>query len=161
MKILAPIIIITLTMLNIIVYADDETNVLTPFPIAHANAERFVITLPSLDEQLEQNAMVEIIVGKNMLTDGVNKIQLASTIETKNLDGWGYNYYEVQDSPLSLSTMMAAPENTEKMIRFVTTPSIKVRYNSRLPIVVYVPQGYQVQYKLWQATNETLSAEIK
>ena len=29
-----------------------------------------------------------------------------------------------------------------------------LRYNSRLPIVVYVPEGVEVRYRLWSAAAE-------
>ncbi len=47
------------------------------------------------------------------------------------------------------STMMAAPVGEQKIDRFVQGDSLHIRYNSRLPIVVYVPKGYGVQYRTW------------
>jgi len=149
------------TVLSACASAGEKNADLTPFAPASEGSVRFVIQLPVLDAQQEKNSLVELIVGKQMLTDGVNLIRLASRIETKNLSGWGYSYYEVQDNPLAMSTMMAAPEGAEKVMQFVTTSPLKLNYNSRLPIVVYVPQGYEVQYKIWKATGEALTAEIK
>jgi ecotin len=34
-----------------------------------------------------------------------------------------------------------------------------VRYNSRLPLVVYVPEGLEVRYRLWKAEPETRPAK--
>ncbi|HFK7189105.1 TPA: ecotin family protein, partial [Serratia odorifera] len=34
------------------------------------------------------------------------------------------------------------------------------RYNSRLPIVVYVPQDVEVKYRVWQAA-ETVNSAVK
>ncbi|WP_281181174.1 ecotin family protein [Candidatus Arsenophonus triatominarum] len=36
-----------------------------------------------------------------------------------------------------------------------------VRYNSKLPIVVYVPNDMAVKYRVWSAPEELNSAKIK
>jgi ecotin len=33
------------------------------------------------------------------------------------------------------------------------------RYNSRMPIVVYVPKGAEVRYRIWKAGKETNAAQ--
>ncbi len=133
---------------------------LDAFPAPEDGMTRFVITLPHKERGEEANFRVEIVVGKELLTDGVNQLQLGNVIEPRTLKGWGYTYYEVTGSSTVLSTLMAAPEGVEKVKQFVTAPSIQVRYNSRLPIVVYVPDGLEVRYRLWQASEEK-SAEKK
>ena len=92
---------------------------------------RFVITLPH-KERGEDYLMVAIIAGKNMLIDGVNLVR-----------------------HLSMSTMMA---DSLKVKKFVTAPSIKARYNAQVPIVIYAPEGYEVQYRVWEVSNQTYQA---
>lgn len=50
-----------------------------------------------------------------------------------------------------MSTMMAAPEGSEKVKKFVSGTPLLIRYNSRLPIVVYAPEGYEIKYRIWTA----------
>jgi len=107
----------------------------------------------------EDNFQVEIIVGKEMLTDGVNRVRLGNIIEPRPLPGWGYTYYEVTGSPATMSTMMAPPPGAPMVTTFVTATPLLVRYNSRLPIVVYVPTGYAVRYRIWQAPGTAEKAE--
>jgi ecotin len=133
---------------------------LDAFPAAEDGMTRFVITLPQKERGEEESFKVEIIVGREMLTDGVNQLQLGNVIEPRTLKGWGYSYYMVTGSSSVLSTLMAAPEGEEKVKQFVSAPSVQVRYNSRLPIVVYVPDGFEVRYRIWQASEEK-SAEKK
>lgn len=102
---------------------------------------------------------VELIVGKKMLTDGVNRVRLANAIETRTLEGWGYTYYEVAGPSETLSTLMAPPEGAPQLEAFVTAAPLQVRYNSRLPIVVYAPSGYEVRYRIWSASATTQTAE--
>ncbi|WP_456407717.1 ecotin family protein [Thiolapillus sp.] len=127
---------------------------LEAFPAPAKGMERFVVTLPELELAQEQGLKVEIIVGKKMLTDGVNKLQLGNSIEPRSLEGWGYTYYVVSDVAKTIGTLMAPAEGSEKVMKFVTGPSLMVRYNSRLPIVVYAPKGYEVRYRVWQAGQE-------
>ncbi len=48
---------------------------------------------------------------------------------------------------------MGVAPNAPKAQRFVTLGGepYLVRYNSRLPLVVYVPEGCEVRYRLWTA----------
>lgn len=32
--------------------------------------------------------------------------------------------------------------------------SLQTRYNSKLPIVVYVPKGYVLEYRIWKADEK-------
>jgi ecotin len=36
-----------------------------------------------------------------------------------------------------------------------------VRYNSRLPLVVYVPEGVIVRYRVWSASPETMAIDAE
>jgi ecotin len=132
---------------------------LTAFPPAREGMERFVIVLPHKERGEDDAFRVEIILGKEMLTDGVNVVRLANTIESRPLPGWGYTYYEATGSSETLSTRMAPPPGAPMVKTFVTAPPLHVRYNSRLPIVVYVPKGYEVRYRIWQAPETTEKAE--
>jgi ecotin len=51
-----------------------EHPALKAFPAAKEGMERFVIVLPEKERGEEDSFRVEIIVGKDMLTDGVNLV---------------------------------------------------------------------------------------
>jgi len=59
---------------------------------------------------------------------------------------------------------MACPDKKQSK-KFVTTHLGEgnniVRYNSKLPIVVYVPNDIAVKYRVWSAPEELNSAKIK
>ena len=86
-----------------------------------------------------------------MLTDSLTQVRHSSTIEARPLAGWGYTFYEVTGQDTTMSTMMAAPEGSEKIKQFVSGTPLLIRYNSRLPIVVYAPEGYEIKYRIWTA----------
>jgi len=128
-----------------------EPSELKAFPDANEGMERLVIVLPHKERGEEDGFKVELTPGKIMLTDGVNLMRLGSSITSRSLKGWGYTFYEVTGSDVAMSTMMAAPEGGQKIERFVSGTPLLIPYNSRLPIVVYVPKGYEVRYRIWSA----------
>jgi len=129
---------------------------LDAFPAPADGMVRYVITLDDKARGEEDRFKVELAAGKIILTDGVNSYRLANIIESRNLKGWGYTYYEVTGSGETMSTLMAPPAGTPQVERFVTGNPLLVRYNSRLPIVVYAPNSVQVRYRIWQA-DETFT----
>lgn len=132
---------------------------LKAFPPAREGIERFVIVLPHKERGEEDAFKIEIIAGKTMLTDGVNQIRLGTAISPRPLKGWGYTYYEVTGPDVAMSTMMAAPEGAPKVEKFVQGSSLQIHYNSRLPVVVYAPDGYEVRYRIWKASETIEKAE--
>jgi ecotin len=58
-------------------------------------------------------------------------------------------------------TLMAVDPNAPKVDRFVTLGGkpYLIRYNSRLPVVVYVPEGAEVRYRIWSAGDEIKTME--
>ncbi len=134
---------------------------LKAFPAAKDKMERLVIVLPHKERGEEDGFQVELIVGKMMETDGVNQVRLGASLKEQDLKGWGYKYYEVAGSGQGMSTLIGVPPGTPTVNKFVTGSSLKIRYNSRLPIVIYVPagEGYEVRYRIWSAAEEFKPAE--
>lgn len=130
---------------------------LTNFPQAAEGLERYVIHLDQKATGEEERAFqVELIPGKKDKVD-CNDHFLTGSLDEKTLEGWGYTFYEFNTKGDVVSTMMGCPDKnlTEK---FIPGQSKMVRYNSKLPIVVYLPKGYELQYKIWLA-DETVNAK--
>ncbi|WP_434777625.1 serine protease inhibitor ecotin [Neisseria sp. Ec49-e6-T10] len=121
-----------------------------PYPKAETGYTRNVINLPTLKN--EDNVKVELLIGKDLMVD-CNRQMLGGTIETKTLQGWGYDYFVVSDVKGPMSTLMACP-NQQKRKAFVRIGNINqlYRYNSKLPMVIYVPKDVQVKYRIWSAS---------
>ncbi len=137
---------------------DDDSHWQKAYPAAAAGMKRIVI---HLDAQADEYAWkIELSVGKVMETDGVNHIGGGAKIAEKTVDGWGYSYFEAKaDGPMA-TTLIGVPPGTPKVTRFVTMAGTgPVRYNSRLPLVVYVSEGLEVRYRLWKAEPETRKGE--
>ncbi|WP_146528722.1 ecotin family protein [Novipirellula artificiosorum] len=133
--------------------AEDHQN-LKAFPPAKQGGLRYVLQLPHKERDEEGNFRVEIFVGKDMLTDGVNQVRLGATIEARPLEGWGFTYYEVTSFGPAASTLMAVPPGTPRSKQFVSTSKM-IPYNSRIPVVIYVPKDGNVRYRIWTAPEKT------
>lgn len=121
------------------------------FPAAEKGMTRHVLQLPA---QADESALkVELIVGKEVMTDERNRYFFGGAIEEKNIDGWGYTRYVVPKLGPMAGTLMAVDPNAPKVQRFIAISGnpYLIRYNSRLPVVVYVPQGVEVRYRIWRA----------
>lgn len=129
------------------------------YPPAAAGKTRHVILLPEVEG--EENRKVEIVAGKSIDTDGVNRYRLGGEFREKDIPGWGFSFFEVDALPGPISTRIAPPEGTPKERRFVAGPSVLVRYNSRLPLVVYAPEGVEVRSRVWRADGEPVPAEVR
>lgn len=121
------------------------------WPPAGAGETRFVIRLPALDD--ESGRRVELRIGKDLEID-CNRHWFGGRLERGVVTGRGYPTYRLADVGGPASTMMACPEEQKRMA-FVTVnlDDPFVRYDSSLPIVVYVPEGFTVRYRVWSADN--------
>lgn len=128
---------------------------LKAYPPAEEGKVRHVIVVPYMVN--EADLKVEVFVGKTMLTDGVNRMRMGGKFERKTIQGWGYPYYEAETGPVA-STLMAPMPGQEQVERFVHMGGEMIRYNSKLPIVIYTPEGTEVRYRIWTA-GETQAVE--
>lgn len=128
-----------------------------PFPEAPPGHVRQAIFLSPLEN--EADAKVELIIGKTIEVD-CNNYFFMGMLEEQTLEGWGYNYYVVSELTGPAGTLMACLDN-EKTQRFISMNTGNLlRYNSKLPIVVYVPEDVEVRYRIWRADTDIHNAAI-
>ena len=118
------------------------------FPQAQEGFVRHVIEVPKTINDYDHK--VELLIGKNMMVD-CNHHSFSGKIENVTLKGWGYKYLEVSNIQSGPTTMMACRE--PKIEKFISIRDTLRRYNSRSPIVAYIPEGYEVRYRIWNADN--------
>ena len=128
--------------------ADDN---MKAFPPADEGMTRFVLQLP---EQADETLIkVQLLVGKTVQTDEQNRYFFGGKINEETIQGWGFPRFVVKELGPMAGTLVATDPQAPKVSRFSTLGGepFLVRYNSRLPLVVYVPNGVEVRYRLWKA----------
>lgn len=132
--------------------ASTQADNMKAFPPAAPGMVRYVIQLPAVDN--EDEVKVQLKVGTTVEVDPVNTNFFAGQIQALDIPGWGFTRYVVEDIGPMAGTLMAPPPDAAKIQRFISLGGepYLIPYNSRLPIVVYVPEGTEVRYRLWQAS---------
>jgi len=132
---------------------------LKAFPPAGKGMVRHVLRLPAQND--ESAFRVELIVGKTVQADERNRYFFGGKIEEETIQGWGFTRYLVKDLGPMAGTRMAVDPNAPKVARFVALGGdpYLIRYNSRLPVAVYVPEGAEIRYRIWRAEPEINAME--
>ena len=132
---------------------------LSIYPKPEKGFKQMVIEVPYSDKDSKKK--IEFTVGKWVETDACNKHGLQGTLEKKDVQGWGYNYYVFKTDGNVVSTQMACLD--EKTInQFISAQPEMVRYNGKLPVVIYVPEEYDVQFRIYKAEEDIYQAsEVK
>lgn len=125
------------------------------FPKPEKGYKQMLIEVPH--SKSDSQKKIEFTVGKWMEVDGCNSFGLLGTMEKKDLQGWGYDYYVFKTKGDVFSTEMACPQVAKRNL-FISGQPEFVNYNGKLPIVIYVPEGYDVQFKIYKAEEDVYQA---
>lgn len=130
---------------------------LAPYPAAQDGYTRHVIELP--EQADESTYKVELIAGKTQQVDCNRHSLGGGEWQSRTLEGWGYSYYELGAIGPGISTRMACPPNSshEAFVTLGGEPML-VRYNAKLPLVIYAPSEVEVRYRLWSTTQDSEAA---
>ena len=150
MKIISPLLLTA--VFSLAALANDPN--MKAFPPAEKGQARFVINVP---KQADENAFkVELIIGKTVKADPVNHFFFGGKLETETIQGWGFDRYILRKIGPMAGTLIGVAPGTADVDRFVPIggePQL-LRYNSRLPLVVYVPEGVEVRHRIWRADTK-------
>jgi ecotin len=129
------------------------------FPPPDKGQIRYVIQL--FERVDESNYQVELIVGQTVKIDETNQYFFGGQIKKESIVGWGFTRYVVNELGPMAGTLMAVDPKAPKVDRFIRLggESYLIRYNSRLTVVVYVPEGVEVRYRIWRAEPASKEAD--
>jgi ecotin len=150
-KIPSTFAILNMLFMALSISAADNMKAYSP---AEVGIVRHVLQLP---KQADEYAFkVELIVGKTVLVDAVNTYFFAGKIEEKSIEGWGFPRYDISKLGPMAGTLMGVEPGAPKVNRFIAIGGepFLIRYNSKLPVVVYAPEGVEVKYRVWSAAPD-------
>jgi ecotin len=139
--------------LSLGIAAGQDQDDMKPYPAAEAGLVRMVFRVPAVENEADR--LVEIMVGKTLTVD-CNQTAFEGDLDKRVVQGWGYSYFVLGKVVGPVSTRMACPPGEQKTEAFVRVggEGFLQRYNSKLPMVTYVPEGFEVRYRIWTAGEE-------
>jgi ecotin len=131
---------------------------LKAYPAPEAGMKRCVIHLESKANE-ESDYRIEVLVGKTVEVDQVNRYFFGGKLEEVTIEGWGFPKYVVKELGPMSGTRIAPDPSAPQVKRFVSLGGEQqlLRYNSRLPLVVYVPADAEVRLRVWKALPDPIS----
>lgn len=135
-------------------FLDSKPQDISMYPVPQDGFKRVFIHLDQQED--EDDFQIEFYAGKTMKID-CNKHTLMGKFNEQNLSGWGYSYYNFETNGEFRTTLMACPDD-EKHQEFVKSTTKIVRYNSKLPIVIYIQDGFEIKYNIWKRQELVLDA---
>ena len=106
MKALFALTILALAV-NAAAATDEAVRNLKAFPPAEPGMKRLVIYVPP--KKVEEDFRVQLLVGKTVSTDGVNRQFFGGQLETETIQGWGFDRHILRRLGPMAGTLMATP----------------------------------------------------
>ncbi len=129
---------------------------LASYPTAAAGQKRVNLTLPPLESEADMR--VELIVGKKMWLSCHMPV-MQGDLERKITANQSYPYYQLsavsEHGPTHPQIGCPSTRHRETLVPTLGAGYL-LKYNSRFPLVVYVPATLEVHYRLWRSASETL-----
>lgn len=133
------------------VVQNEATESLKAFPEKKEGYDRYVLLLPQRTNasKLSKELKVEIIPGITKKAD-CNTHRLNGKFSTGTVEGWGYEYLVFSSNGEFSSTRMGCPDQ-ELSSKFIYGETQTVAYANEVPIVIFVPKGFEVKYRVWES----------
>lgn len=150
------IFMVPLLLLSMVAVSADD---MKPYPPPEEGYVRYAFRVPETGNDYDHK--VEIVVGKVIPVD-CNRTMFIGNAEELIAEGWGFPYHVVRKITGPATTLMACGDD-QKADQFVATrgEGFLQRYNHKLPVVVYVPKGFEVRYRIWSAGEELTRARAQ
>jgi ecotin len=143
------ILVLSLVAFATASFAQVKSNV-NGYPKPDSKSVQKVITLAPIAD--EDSHYVEIMVGKKTTTDACNTYVLQGELKVDYAqDSHNHFYKFTTDGTIMSSAVGCLDTKTFEKVAYAQSENVK--YDSKNPIVVYVPKGYEVDYKIWSSSK--------
>ena len=132
-------------------------DVLGAFPASMPGHQRHVVKLPPLDN--EHLHRVELLGGKTLKVD-CNRQSMDGHFSPREVPGRNYPYWVFSSKGQVMSTRMGCPPGSDRQ-QFVSAETLLVPYNSRIPLVVFVPEGFEFRSRPFDTRAAVLPAPAR
>lgn len=133
---------------------------LEAYPAAEDGQQRWLIWFEAVSENTDEDALrVDVRVGVRTEVDGVNRYRLSGELRKRSVEGWGFDSYHYEGESEVASTRMSA-KGVIAQSDIVWNASQLIRYNSRLPLVVYMPAHLHLSYRILAPVTEYNSVSV-
>lgn len=125
------------------------------YPEPKPEQDRLVLNLKPLKNEKDYFLLIKF--GKDLELDCNNYFLGGAKLSRQVVKGWGYNYYEleVKDEILAGTKMACLNQNsTARFVAYHMGDDLMLAYNSKLPLVFYVPKGVEVKYQIFVKMKE-------
>jgi len=127
------------------------------YPAALDGATRHVIHLPKVADPGRYR--VELVPGRSELAD-CSLRGYSAALERRNLPGGAPYYVLGALQPLPAAGSCADPTRKRRFVR-VRGDNLLLPYDSRQPLVVYLPAQMQLKYRIWRADKSLSDASAQ
>lgn len=138
----------------------DAEKLVSSFPAPEEGMKRYVLVLP--EEADEAMLQVQLIIGKTVETDSVNRYFFAGELAQKTTPEQ-YPFFVLEKLGPMAGTLMAPPPGEEKVERFISLSGepFLIPYQSSAPIVIYVPEDVEVMHRIWRGDDTSAAVPEK
>ena len=119
------------------------------YPIPQEGWEKVEVILPVIKKG-NGEYRVEFTVGFEMETDLCNPYSLIGEWTEHEVKNTNFVYFIASTKGQVVKAMNECPNEKTKS-QFVGLKSNSIVYNGEQSLVVYIPEGYQLRYRLWSA----------
>ena len=134
-----------------------QGDVLGVFPASMPGHRRHVVKLPPLEN--EHLHRVELLGGKTLKVD-CNRQSMDGHFSPREVPGRNYPYWVFSSKGQVMSTRMGCPPGSDGQ-QFVSAETLLVPYNSRTPLVVFVPEGFEFRSRPFDTRAAGLPAPAR
>ena len=125
---------------------------LVAFPTP-ANGEAKALLDAKLCNDEKSEYKVEVVIEKDLLTDDRREYWLNLDIQHKYVQTYTYEYYEI--SKIEIVSSKPDKKKSAEILRSVKSRPFEVNCNiHKSPLVIYLPYGYSINYRIWTSSNK-------